>query len=111
MYSPSAVWTAAHHNVALLIIMNNNRSYYNRETHQNALAVSRGRPVENQGIGTRIENPDMDYAALARTFGVWGVGPVEKPEDLPKALMGAVRVVKEEKRPALVDVVTQVRAR
>ena len=111
MYSPSALWTAAHHNIALLIIMNNNRSYYNSEAHQHAMAVSRGRPAQNQGTGTRIENPDMDYAALARSFGVCGVGPIEKPEDLRKALKEAVRVVREEKRPALVDVVTQARAR
>lgn len=111
MYSPSALWTAAHHNIPLLIVMNNNRSYYNSEAHQHAMAVSRGRPAQNQGTGTRIENPDMDYAALARSFGVCGVGPIEKPEDLRKALKEAVRVVREEKRPALVDVVTQARAR
>ncbi len=111
MYSPSALWTAAHHGIPLLIVMNNNRSYYNSEAHQHAMAISRARPAQNQGIGTRIENPDMDYAALARSFGVCGFGPVEKPEELRKALQEAVKVVRSEKRPVLVDIVTQARTR
>ncbi|MBI2849749.1 MAG: thiamine pyrophosphate-binding protein [Chloroflexi bacterium] len=111
MYSPSALWTAAHHKIPLLVVMNNNHSYYNSEAHQHAMAVARGRPVENQGIGTRIEDPYVDYAAVARSFGVWGVGPVENPADLRKALKEAVKVVKQEKTLALVDVVTQTQPR
>ncbi len=111
MYSPSALWTAAHHNIPLLVIMNNNHSYYNSEAHQHAMAVARDRPVKNQGIGTRIENPDVSYAAVARSFGAWGMGPIKDPKDLGKALKEAVMVVKEEKRLALVDVVTQAQPR
>ena len=44
---------------------------------------------------------------MARTYGVWGVGPITEPRDLTKALREALKVVKEEGRPALVDVVCQ----
>jgi hypothetical protein len=43
---------------------------------------------------------------LARDFGIYGVGPIENPNDLRPALEEAVRVVKDKKRAALVDVVT-----
>ncbi len=48
----------------------------------------------------------MDYAGLARSFGLHGVGPIENPDDVRPALEEAIRVVKEKKQ-ALVDVVTQ----
>ncbi|MFC2073112.1 thiamine pyrophosphate-binding protein, partial [Chloroflexota bacterium] len=53
LYTPAALWTAAHYQIPMLVIMNNNRSYYNSERHQGVVAKTRGRPVENRGIGTR----------------------------------------------------------
>lgn len=111
LYAPSALWTAAHHDIPLLVVMNNNHSYYNSEAHQQAMAETRGRPMKNSGIGTRIENPNVDFAGLARSFGLCGIGPIERPEDLLPALKKAVKVVKEKKQLALVDVVTQVQRR
>lgn len=109
LYTPSGLWTAAHHRIPLLIVMFNNRSYYNDEDHQILMAKARGRPVENAYIGLRIVDPSVDFAALARSFGVHGEGPIEDPADLRPALERAVRVVKRERRPALVDVITQSR--
>jgi hypothetical protein len=42
---------------------------------------------------------------MARAFGAHGDGPVEDPTLIAPALARALRVVKEEQRPALVDVV------
>ncbi|MDP2645674.1 MAG: thiamine pyrophosphate-binding protein [Desulfobacterales bacterium] len=106
LFTPAALWTAAHHNIPLLIIMNNNRTYYNSERHQEVTAKSRNRSTENRGIGTRMENPNVNFAGLARDFGLFGVGPIEKPGDLRPALEEAIRVVKDKKQAALVDVVT-----
>ena len=107
LFTPAALWTAAHHQIPLLVIMNNNRTYYNSENHQEMVAKMRGRPVENRGIGTRIENPPVDYASLARSFGLHGIGPIEHPADLRPALEEAIKIVKDKKQLALVDVVTQ----
>jgi thiamine pyrophosphate-dependent acetolactate synthase large subunit-like protein len=58
-------------------------------------------------IGTRIEDPVIDFARLAESMGVVGLGPVEDGESLEATLAEAVRRIEEERRPVLVDVVTQ----
>jgi thiamine pyrophosphate-dependent acetolactate synthase large subunit-like protein len=109
LYTPSALWTLAHHRVPLLIVMFNNRSYYNDEDHQILMAKDRGRPVENASIGLQIVNPPVDFAGLARAFGIHGEGPIEDPADLRPALERAVRHIHQEQRAALVDVITESR--
>ena len=109
LYTSSALWTAAHHRTPLLVVMFNNRSYFNDEDHQVLMAKARGRPVENAHIGLRMDDPPVDFAGLARSLGVYAEGPIEDPADLRPALSRAVRHVRRERRPALVDVVTQSR--
>jgi acetolactate synthase I/II/III large subunit len=108
LFTVSALWTAVHHQIPLLIIVCSNRSYFNDEEHQERIAIVRNRPVENKTIGIRIEDPNVDFGALARTYGCWGAGPITEPRDLIKTLREAVKVVKDGK-PALVDVVCQMR--
>jgi thiamine pyrophosphate-dependent acetolactate synthase large subunit-like protein len=108
LFTISSLWTAAHYEIPLLIVVNSNRSYYNDEEHQERMAVLRKRPVENKTVGIRIEEPAVDFAANAKSYGVWSTGPVTEPKDLGKALRDAVKVVKSGK-PALVDVVVQMR--
>ena len=108
LFTVSALWTAVHHKIPLLVIVCSNRSYFNDEEHQERVAMARNRPVENKTIGIRIEDPEVDFGAMARTYGCWGAGPISEPKDLIKTLREAVKVVKEGK-PALVDVVCQMR--
>jgi thiamine pyrophosphate-dependent acetolactate synthase large subunit-like protein len=108
LFTVSALWTAVHHQIPLLTIVCSNRSYFNDEEHQERIAVVRNRPVENKTIGIRIEDPNVDFGAMARTYGCWGAGPLTEPKDLIKTLREAVKVVKNGK-PALVDVVCQMR--
>ncbi len=105
LYTPSAIWTAAHHRIPLLFIVCNNRSYFNDENHQALVARARHRPVENRVVGIRIEDPPVDFAGMARAFGAHGEGPVEDPALIASALRRALRVVREEQQPAVVDVV------
>ncbi|MDR7481112.1 MAG: thiamine pyrophosphate-binding protein [Armatimonadota bacterium] len=107
LYTPSALWTAAHHRIPLLVVMFNNRTYYNDEEHQVLMARARGRPVERAHIGQAMKDPPVDFAALARSFGIEAWGPVEDPGQLRATLARAARVVARERRPALVDVVMQ----
>ncbi|HEV8340027.1 MAG TPA: thiamine pyrophosphate-dependent enzyme [bacterium] len=109
LYTPSALWTAAHHRIPLLIVMFNNRSYYNDQEHQVLMARARGRDVENAHIGQAMADPPVDFAALARSFGIEAWGPVEEPGDLRPALQRAVRYVRAERKAALLDVVMQPR--
>ena len=109
LFNNSGLWTAAHHSIPILIIMYNNRSYFNSEQHQASVAKARGRPVANSAIGTRIEGPFIDYASLARSFGVKSEGPIEDPKDILPALERAIKYLKDNKQPVLIDVVTQAR--
>jgi acetolactate synthase-1/2/3 large subunit len=107
LYTPSSLWTAAHMKVPLLTIVNNNRSYGNDEGHQEHIARVRGRPIENKGFGIYIEDPNADFATLAKSFDVEGFGPVEDPDELRSVFQRAVDIVMKEQRPVLVDVLTQ----
>ena len=107
LYTPSALYTASQQGVPLLAIINNNRSYGNDEGHQELMARHRNRPVENKGVGIYIEDPQPDFASIARGFDVEAMGPVEDPGQLSGVLKRAVDIITREKRPVLVDVVTQ----
>ncbi|MGH3383663.1 MAG: thiamine pyrophosphate-binding protein [Nocardioidaceae bacterium] len=91
MMAPGALWTAAHYRIPALVVVNDNSSFYNDEPHQAAVARQRGRPEENSWIGMRIDEPGVDIAGLARSYGCVGLGPVEDPDDLPGVLTDAVR--------------------
>jgi acetolactate synthase-1/2/3 large subunit len=106
LYVVSALYTAAHHRLPLLTVMFNNRTYGNDEEHQEAVAKTRGRPVENKVIGIRIDDPAPDFARIAQGFGVHAEGPIESLDAVGPALARAVRVVKDG-RPALIDVITR----
>ena len=108
MYAPGALWTAAHHRIPLLSVMHNNRAYHQEVMHIQRMANRHQRGITNAGIGTAIEDPNIDYATIARGMGVHGEGPITDPKDLGPALRRAVAVVMRGE-PALVDVVTQPR--
>lgn len=99
----TALWTAAHYRIPLLIVVANNQSFFNDEVHQERMAVMRGRPVENKWIGQHITDPDIDLAQMARAQGATGFGPVREPADIRDAFDKAIRVV-EAGGLALVDV-------
>jgi acetolactate synthase-1/2/3 large subunit len=107
LYVVSALYTAAHHRLPLLTVMFNNRTYGNDEAHQEAVAKARGRPVEQKVVGIRIDDPAPDFARIAQGFGVWAEGPIDTADAVGPAVRRALRVVKDEGRPALVDVITR----
>lgn len=99
----TALWTAAHYRIPLLIVVANNRSFYNDEVHQERVARMRNRPVENKWIGQRISDPDIDLAALARAQGAAGFGPVTETDKLGAVFAEAIAAV-ERGAVAVVDV-------
>jgi acetolactate synthase-1/2/3 large subunit len=106
MFDAGALWTAAQSKIPMLVVMHNNRAYYNDWNHQIHLAHERERPVENASIGQAITDPPPDFAGLARSMGWWAEGPFESPEGVQEAIQRAIKEV-EAGRPALVDTVTQ----
>jgi thiamine pyrophosphate-dependent acetolactate synthase large subunit-like protein len=86
----TALWTAAHLGLGLLVVVANNRSYLNDEIHQARVARVRERPVENRWVGQRIDDPPADLAMLARSLGAVGHGPVIDPKALEPAVARAL---------------------
>ncbi len=99
----TAVWTAVHYRIPLLVVVCNNRSFFNDELHQERVARIRNRPPENRWIGQRISDPDIDCAALARAQGAIGFAPVMKTGDLVPTFEKAIAAV-EQGQVAVVDV-------
>jgi len=91
----TAIWTAVRHRIPMLVLIDNNRSYFNDELHQETVAKARGREVKNRWIGLRMEDPMPDIAMLARAQGAVGVGPVSKAAEVAPAIEEGVRVLKQ----------------
>jgi thiamine pyrophosphate-dependent acetolactate synthase large subunit-like protein len=89
----TALWTAVHYRIPVLIIVANNNSFFNDELHQDRMARQRERPVANRWIGQRIADPEPDIATLARGQGATGFGPVRDPKELVRTLRQAIETV------------------
>ena len=99
----TALWTAVHYRIPVMIVVANNNSFFNDELHQDRMARQRNRPVGNRWIGQRIADPEPDIATLARGQGATGFGPVRDPGELVRSLRSAIDTV-EAGGVALVDV-------
>jgi acetolactate synthase-1/2/3 large subunit len=108
MFAPGTLWTAAHHRIPMLYIVQNNRAYHQEYMYLTAMAARRSRGIENAHIGTTLTDPNIDFATVARGFGAHGEGPITDPKDLAPALARAIAAVKSG-QPALVDVVADPR--
>jgi thiamine pyrophosphate-dependent acetolactate synthase large subunit-like protein len=86
----TALWTAVRYHIPLLVIVANNRSYYNDEVHQQSVARLRCRPPENKWIGQKMIEPEIDLAAMARAQGAEIIGPVGSVAGLDTALKIAI---------------------
>jgi len=90
----TALWTAAHYGIPCLVLVANNRSFFNDELHQERVAKERSRPVENRWIGQRISGPDIDLAMMARAQGAEGIGPITKASELKPAIEKGIQAVR-----------------
>lgn len=104
LMASSALWTAVANDIPLLVVVSNNRSYFNDELHQDRMARLRDRPVERRWIGQRIDGPAPDIATNARSFGAIGIGPITRLADLPAAFIEA-RTQLEAGKVVVLDVV------
>jgi thiamine pyrophosphate-dependent acetolactate synthase large subunit-like protein len=90
----TALWTAVAGKIPLLMIVANNRSYFNDEVHQEHLAITRGRDVTRKWIGQRIDNPPPDLTGFARAQGAIGIGPIATRDQIGPAIAEAVKHVR-----------------
>lgn len=86
----TAVWTAVNQRIPLLVVIANNRAYYNDVVHQERMARERGRPLQNKWVGQRIDDPPVDLLAMARAQGAMTFDRVEDVADLRATLARAI---------------------
>jgi benzoylformate decarboxylase len=97
MFGIQGLWTLAKYRVPLVVIVFNNRAYM---AVKNQFRGSEERVRIAAEMGAEITGPDINFARLAETFGIFGQR-VEQPDAIEPALKRAL----EQNGPALVDVV------
>jgi acetolactate synthase-1/2/3 large subunit len=95
---------ASKYEIPILVVMYNNRAYYNDWAHQISIANARGTDPQRANIGMDLYGPEPDFAHIARGMDWYAEGPIENPADIAGALTRAIEQVKAGK-PALVDVI------
>jgi acetolactate synthase-1/2/3 large subunit len=105
-YAPGVLWTAVHHQIPMLNIMHNNRGYHQEVMFVTTMATRANRDPSRGGIGTKLIEPNIDYATMAKGYGMQGIGPITDPKDVAPAIRRALQIVKSGE-PVMVDTVTQ----
>jgi benzoylformate decarboxylase len=102
MYSIQALWTAAHHDLAVAFVILNNREYrilkHNMDTYRQRFGAKPDRGYPNMDL----VSPDLGFVEIARGLGVEGAR-VATPAELRPALDRALGAG----RPFLLDVVIE----
>lgn len=106
MFDLGALWIAKKYEIPMLVVMYNNRAYYNDWEHQKHMAHARGTAEDRAYIGMDLDGPEPDFAQAAKSMGWWSEGPIEDPADINGALLRAIEQVKAG-QPALVDTICQ----
>jgi benzoylformate decarboxylase len=105
MYSIQALWTAAHHDLAVVFLILNNREYrilkHNMDTYRQRFGAKPERGYPHMDL----ISPDLGFVDLARGMGVEGAR-VSRPEELRPAIDKALGA----RRPFLLDVAVEGRA-
>jgi len=105
MYSIQALWTAAHHDLAVVFVILNNREYrilkHNMDTYRQRFGAKPDRAYPNMDLVA----PDLGFVDLARGMGVEAMR-VATPGELRPALEKALGAG----RPFLLDVAIEGRA-
>jgi thiamine pyrophosphate-dependent acetolactate synthase large subunit-like protein len=102
----NALWTASRMQIPVMIVVADNRSYYNDEMHQERVAQMRNRPAQNRWIGQRIDDPRVDLVGMARAQGFESEAPVSTVEALAKSLKRGAEIVANGGRYFIDSVVT-----
>jgi benzoylformate decarboxylase len=79
--------------IPLLVIVANNRVYYNDVAHQERMAQIRNRPVNNKFVGQEMTTPPLDFVELAHAQG-WQGERVSRVDELEQALARGEKIVR-----------------
>ncbi|MEK7215164.1 MAG: thiamine pyrophosphate-dependent enzyme, partial [Chloroflexota bacterium] len=83
MYSITALWTAAHHNIPVTYVMRGNGSY--RILKLNMVEYLGSKAKDRKFVELDLNNPPLRFDLLANAMGVPS-RRVERPEEIASAL-------------------------
>ena len=107
LFDPGALWTAANLRLPMLLVMYNNRAYYNDWEHQLRVADKRGTDKAKASIGMDLSDPAPDFALMARSFGWYSEGPIDDPSAVRSAVARGIAAIRRDGRPALLDTIVR----
>ena len=93
MMGGHAICTAVKHKIPLLVVINNNQSYFNDELHQENIARRRNRAVGNRWIGQSITGPASTSRKFVESQGAVGIGPVKTLAELEAAMKKGAEIL------------------
>ena len=97
MYSPQALWSAAHHRAKVIFFVFNNRRYGVLQNVAKSLGYANA--VAGRFVGMEIVGPAIDYQALAASMGV----PSARADDRD-AIAAAVSDALRREGPTLIEI-------
>jgi benzoylformate decarboxylase len=99
-WSMQSLWTASRYQLPVTYVITNNATY--RQVKLVRKGVLGDYPLNEKHLGMEIDEPVIDFSALAESMGVQGVR-VEKPEQLASALSSGL----ESNKPVLIEVMVE----
>ena len=99
----AAHWAARAHNLPVLTVIFNNR-VWNAVKRSVTSHAPQGWAVRTGSMPLSDLDPAPDYELIARASGHWAER-VDDPQTLPDIVRQALRVVREDRRPALLNVI------
>jgi benzoylformate decarboxylase len=103
MFGIQGLWTLARYRVPLTVVVFNNRAY---QAVKNQFRGPEERIRAAASLGAELVEPELDFARIAESFGVFGQR-VENPDAIEPALERAL----QRSGPALLDVVISQKSR
>jgi benzoylformate decarboxylase len=99
LYSPQALWTAAHEKLPVTFVVMNNREY---NILKNFMKAQKGynSARSNHFIAMEVSEPAIDYLAMARSMGLPG-RRVERAADIAPAIEAGIA----SRQPNLIEVI------
>jgi benzoylformate decarboxylase len=97
MYSPQALWSAAHHRTRTIFVVFNNRRYGVLQNVARSLGYANARA--GRFVGMDVVDPTIDFQALAASMGV----PGERADDRG-AISAAIERALRREGPSLVEI-------
>jgi len=106
LYTPSALWSIAHHAQPLLTVIFNNRSYGLTKAVSKRISRARNRTTDLTQ-GNCFINPEIDFVSMAKSYGIHATKKVVNMIEFEKELALGVDFVAKNKKPYIIEAILE----